>query len=297
MATIILTGGTGFLGRHITTALRARGHNVLTISRGARGGVSSDVQPWEALPDVVQGAQAVINLAGSNVGGARWSAKVRHEILASRLASTRAVVDALRRCPASPPALINASAVGYYGNTMVPSNEAMPAGQTFLANVVRQWEEAAEEARSVTRVALMRIGVVLDASEGALPRLVLPMRLGIGGPLGSGRQWFPWVHRNDVVEAFCWASEDDGASGPYNVVAPEAVTMSGFTHALGNVLHRPSWLPVPTFALRLLLGRQADIVVHGQYVVPQRLLGGPFRFQHPGLDEALRHLLANTVLS
>jgi uncharacterized protein (TIGR01777 family) len=180
---------------------------------------------------------------------------------------------------------------------MVPSNEAMPSGQTFLAIVVRQWEEAAEEARASTRVALMRVGVVLDREEGALPKLMLPMRLGIGGPLGSGRQWFPWVHRDDVIGAFMWAAESADASGPYNVVAPEAVTMSEFTRVLGTVLHRPSWLPVPSFALRVLLGRQADVVVHGQYVVPQRLLGTTFRFRHPVLNEALRSLVANTVLS
>lgn len=288
MKRYIITGGTGFLGRAITAALTKRGDEVVCITRGRSNG--ANLRTWDELPSLVHGAQAVINLAGSSVGGPRWSARVRHEILTSRTESTRKVVDAIRQTDA-PPALISASAVGVYGNTMIPSNEALPAGQTFLAEVTAAWEREAERARPYTRVCTMRIGVVLDPREGALPKMALPMKLGLGGPLGSGRQHLPWVHRDDVVAAFLWAADDASAFGPYNVVAPETVTMRQFAATLGKVLHRPSWLPVPSPALRLLLGKQADVVLHGQYVIPSRLLGTPFRFTHPSLDEALRDLL------
>lgn len=288
MKRYILTGGTGFLGRAITAALQRRGDDVVSITRGRGNG--RDLRTWDELPAIVDGAHAVINLAGSSVGGPRWSAQVRHEILTSRTESTRKVVDAIGRAQ-QPPALISASAVGYYGNTLIPSNEALPAGQTFLAEVTAAWEREAERARAYTRVCTMRIGVVLDPREGALPKMALPMKLGIGGPLGSGRQYLPWVHRDDVVGAFLWASDDASAFGPYNVVAPESVTMRQFATTLGAVLHRPSWLPVPSPILRLLLGKQADVVLHGQYVIPSRLLGTPFHFAHPHLASALRDLL------
>ena len=288
MKRYIITGGTGFLGREITAALQRRGDEVVSVTRGRSNG--KDLLSWDDLPSAVDGAHAIINLAGSSVGGPRWSALVRHEILTSRTESTRKVVDAISRVQ-QPPSLISASAVGYYGNTMVPSNEALPAGQTFLAEVTAAWEREAECARAYTRVCLMRIGVVLDPREGALPKMALPMKLGMGGPLGTGRQHFPWVHRDDVVGAFVWAADDSSASGPYNVVAPESVTMREFATALGSVLRRPSWIPVPSLILRLMLGKQADVVLHGQYVVPSRLLGTPFRFAHPHVTEALRDLL------
>lgn len=288
MKRYIITGGTGFLGRAITSALKQRGDEVVCITRGRGDG--RELRPWDDLPMLVNGAQAVINLAGSSVGGPRWSARVRHEILTSRTESTRRVVEAIALAEL-PPALINASAVGYYGNTMVPSNEALPAGQTFLAEVTAAWEREAERARAYTRVCAMRVGVVLDPREGALPRMALPMKLGVGGPLGSGRQFLPWVHRDDVVAAFIWAADDASAFGPYNVVAPDTATMRRFASELGRALHRPSWLPVPAAALRLLLGRQADVVIHGQYVIPSRLLGTSFRYSHPLLPEALHDLM------
>ena len=292
MSNIIIAGGSGFLGRHIAIALRKRGFTVVTISRSATAGTDGSTQPWEALPALVDGAHAVINLAGTHVGKERWSAQVRHDVLHSRLESTRKIVRAIQAAK-HPPVLINTSAVGYYGNTMVPSNEAMGAGQTFLALVVKDWEREAMLASSVTRVVCLRVGVVLDSKEGALPRLILPMKLGLGGPLGKGNQWFPWIHIEDVIGAYVWAALNAEASGPYNVVAPEAVTMRQMSKTLGNVLHRPSWLPVPTPILRLILGRQADIAAHGQYVVPARLSGTTFKFKHPQLEEALRDIIRN----
>ncbi len=289
MNTVVLAGGSGLLGRHLASALRQQGFSVITVSRTVPKGGDGSTVSWEALSDVVDGAAAIVNLAGSNIGGKRWSNKVRHEILQSRVDATRRIVAAIHTAK-NPPALINASAVGYYGNTFVPCNEAIPAGQTFAAQVVDKWEHEANAAADVTRVAILRIGIVLDAKEGALPRLTLPMKLFIGGPLGSGRQWFPWVHLDDVVNAFVWAITTQDAYGPYNVVAPDDVTMRQFAQELGRTLHRPSWLRVPEFILRLLLGRQADIVVHGQHVIPMRLPGTSYRFTHPTLAEALRRI-------
>lgn len=277
------------MGGHLAKAFRDRGCDVVIVSRSPAAETLPATVPWAALRDVVEGAQAVINLAGSNVGAQRWSPKVRQEILQSRIDATRQIVTAIGNT-SKPPALINASGVGFYGNTMVPSNEAMGAGQTFLARVTSAWEDEALKACRYTRVAILRLGVVLDAHKGALARLALPMKLGIGGPLGSGSQWFPWIHRTDAVNAFVWAALDAPASGAYNVVAPESVTVRTMANTLGQVLHRPCWLPAPSAILRLMLGRQADLVLHGQNVIPMRLLGEHFVFQFPTLKQALHDL-------
>jgi uncharacterized protein (TIGR01777 family) len=291
MKRIVITGGTGFLGKAIAQQLVSRGDQVVIISRGSHSVPGCTVDGWASLRRHVAEADAVINLAGSSVGGPKWSARVRNEILVSRTESTQQVVDAVLASPKAP-CLINASAVGYYGNTMLPSSEAMGAGATFLATVTSAWEHEAMKASRHVRVACMRIGVVLDAAQGALPKMLLPMRLFVGGVLGSGRQWLPWIHIDDVVAAFVWAVDNDEVYGAVNVVAPESATMKEFITLLGRVVRRPTWLPVPAFALRLLLGRQADVVLHGQHVLPNRLQALGFRFAHPTLRNALEDLLS-----
>lgn len=291
MSTFLLVGGSGFLGRRITSAALERGHSVTIVSRSRSAIAGCTVLGYDALESAVAASDVVINLAGENVGARRWSARVRHSILSSRVDTTRRVVEAIRQAP-SKPALVNASAIGYYGDTHVPSNEGMGAGQTFLATVTKAWEDAAMEASDVTRVVCMRIGVVLDPHDGALAKLLLPMKLFVGGVLGNGRQMFPWVHRDDVVEAFLWAAENASAHGPYNVVSPQCVSMAEFVHTLAGVMHRPALFPVPGGALRLLLGKQADMVLHSHFIVPQRLLGTSFRFAYPDLEGALRNLLS-----
>lgn len=287
---LVITGGSGFLGRAIAQELLRREYRVTLVSRGAPTVAGCAVVGWDGLQEVVDRADAVINLAGASVGGPRWTARVRHDILASRVDATKKVVDAIARSP-HPPCLVSASAVGFYGNTMVPSSEAMGAGTTFLAVVTHAWEQEAMKARAYTRVVCMRIGVVLDARQGALPKMVQPLKMFVGGVLGSGRQWLPWVHLHDVVQAFVWALEKQDLEGPVNVVAPEAVMMQKFTDELGAVLNRPAWLPVPGFVLRLMLGRQADVVLHGQHVIPNRLVGYGFTFKFPSLRKALEDLL------
>lgn len=286
---IVIAGGSGDLGSLLTEHLRGDGYRVTHIGRTAKAGKADAAITWnDDIAGVLDGATAVVNMAGANVGQGRWTARRRHEILASRLDTTKAIVLALARCE-QPPAFISTSAVGYYGNTMVPVNEGHPAGATFLARVTDAWEQAAMQAASITRVAIMRVGVVLHPQFGALQRMLPLFRLGLGGPLGSGRQWFPWVHAHDVVAAYRWAI-DGSANGPYNVVAPEQVTMRTFATTLGHVLHRPSFLAVPSPVLRLALGSQADIVLHGQRVAPYRLLGDGYHFHYPALKGALQQL-------
>lgn len=292
MSSYLIVGGSGFLGRQIASAAIAGGHVVTIISRSRQSVPGCAVLGYEALDSAVASSDVVINLAGENVGTRRWSQKVRHAILASRVETTRQIVAAIRKAP-SRPTLINASAIGFYGDTHVPSNEGMGAGQTFLATVTKAWEDAAMEASDVTRVVLMRIGVVLDPADGALAKLLLPMKLFVGGVLGSGRQMFPWVHRDDVVEAFLWAAASDSAVGPYNVVAPQCVSMREFIRGLGAVMGRPTLFPVPGFVLRLLLGRQAEMVLHSHHIVPMRLPGTSFRFRFPELKGALQNLLGS----
>lgn len=290
MKHVILAGGSGFLGTTITNVLLGRGFRVTCISRSGRAPKGAVALRWsDDVSQAVASAHAVVNLAGANVGARRWTAAYQREILTSRIDATRTLAKAIRSVEC-PPALINASAVGFYGDTTVDVNEGHPAGATFLATVTQRWEAETDVLRDVTRVALMRIGVVLDPMEGALAKLLGPIKMGLGGPLGSGRQWFPWIHRDDVVQAFLWAI-DGNASGPYNLVAPQQVTMAEFVHAVGSVVHRPTVFGVPSGLLRLLLGAQADVVLHGQRVRPFRLEGDGFTWAYPRLIPALQHLL------
>lgn len=292
---VIIAGGSGFLGQAIAQALLARGARVTIISRSGRRSTSTlnvEAVSWEAdLAAVFDGTTAVINLAGENVGAGAWTPRRKREILESRRVATAAIVDAIRRCT-NPPTLIQASAVGYYGNTTEPTTEATPAGASFLSVVCQQWERVAQEVNGRTRLVILRIGVVLDAHEGALPKLALPIRLFVGGILGTGLQWMPWVHRDDVVHAVLWAIDESDAVGVYNVCAPEPVQMTVFARTIAKVLRRPCLFRVPELVLRLILGERAAIVVEGQRLTPRRLLMQGFRFHYTDLSTALRSLFA-----
>lgn len=290
---IIIAGGSGYLGSVLTGRLLADGHHVTIISRSGRSHQGAVAVRWtDDLVRVLDGADAVVNMAGANVGVRRWSAAYRHELVTSRLETTRSVVDALLQCN-TPPALVSLSGTGYYGNSMTPVNEGMGAGATFLAELCDRWESEARRAATVTRVAIMRMAPVLDPKDGMLAKLLLPMRLFLGGTLGSGRQWVPWIHRDDAVRALCWAATSANAHGPYNVTAPEAVTMRTFIRTLAHVVRRPAMLPVPGFILRVLLGHMADTVLHGQRVAPWRLEGDGCRLRHRSLEGALRDLVGS----
>jgi hypothetical protein len=298
------------IGRRLCPHLAQAGYEVVVLSRDperARDGLppSVAVESWDgqeaaAWAELLDGALAVINLAGVNLAGegllpARWTAQRKEAIRQSRLKAGRAIMQAVEAARDKPQVLLQASAVGYYGSPgEAQCTEESPAGSDFLARLCLAWEAStqAAEALGVRRV-ILRTAVVLDPSSGALLRLLLPYRLFLGGPMGSGRQWLPWIHPLDVTRAIEFLLEHQEARGPFNLVAPQAVRNRDFARTLGRVLRRPSWLPVPGFALRLILGEVADTVLKGQRVFPKRLLDMGFQFAHPELEGALRDLLLN----
>ena len=296
---VLVTGATGFFGTHLTRHLNEAGHSVSVVSR--REGVGYD---WseESLKRAVQETDAVVHLAGENLFARRWSAKQKESIRASRVESTARLAQLL--ADKGDGVLLHASAVGFYGprDAREAMDEAAPAGTDFLAGVCSAWEAAAEPARAAgIRVVSVRIGVILGADGGALKRMLLPFRLGLGGPVGNGRQAFPWIHVDDLARLFVFLLESDSAAGAFNGVAPNGsgsdtsdagLTSAQFGRALGRALHRPAFLPLPGFALRILLGEVADVLLTGQRAIPTRALGAGFHFEHPGIEEALRDLLA-----
>ena len=290
-----VVGATGFVGRSLVAALIARGDEVVAFSRDpARARrtlpAGADARALEAItPEGVADLDAMVNLAGEPVGAKRWDDAFREAIRESRVRTTRRVVDAIAGATSPPRVLVNASAVGFYGPRGDEEvTEAAPLGDDFLAGVCRDWEREAERAGAVgAREVRLRIGVVLGDGGGPLERMLLPFKLFVGGPVGDGRQWFPWVHLADVVGATLWALDHDDLRGPVNVTAPEPVRFRDFAEALGRRLHRPSWLPVPAFALRLALGQMAEVVVTGQRAVPAALLASGYAFKFPRVAEAI----------
>jgi len=299
---IILFGGSGFLGSHLIQKLAATGHEVILVTRRPNSLVdtvpaSVSVKSWfplEGLSSIINGSDAVVNLIGESIGAKRWSPARKQEILSSRVDTTRSVVNAIGRTTRKPSVLLNASAVGYYGN--VPDGEIVethPSGNDFLADVCARWEaEALKVEQFGVRVVMPRSGLVLSDDGGALPRMLLPFRLFAGGTLGSGKQWVPWIHIDDEVNAMIYALGNSEISGPINSTAPEAVTMKQFCAAIGKAMHRPSWAPVPAFVLRTILGEMADaLVLGGQKAVPTRLLESGFEFKYRKVEEAFRSIL------
>ena len=291
---IVVAGGTGFIGEPLVQRLMARGHDVAVLTRNPANVRSGRAVPWSGVASEVAGAEAVINLAGENVGAGRWTAERKRRIVDSRVGSTRELVEAMRGNPPQRRTFISASAVGYYGprgDELL--DESAPAGEGFLADVVRQWEEAARGAETIARVVLLRFGVVLAGDGGALQKMMLPFRLGVGGPIGSGRQWMSWVDREDVFRAMEWAIDRPEVRGVYNITAPNPVINRDFARALGRALRRPAVLKTPAFALRLIFGQMADeVLLSGQRVAPARATIEGFAFEYPTIDAALRHVSA-----
>lgn len=298
---VVITGGSGLIGRALTRSLAGDGHEVVVLSRrpeavtdlppGARaeGWDGESAAGWGAL---VEGA-AVVHLAGEGIATGRWTAAKKRRIRDSRIKSSRAVAQAIEEAGEKPRVLLQGSAVGCYGprgNQEV--TEDQPPGEGFLAEVCAEWEAATAgvEALGVRRP-ILRTGVVLSTEGGALPKMLLPFRLFVGGPVGSGEQYFPWIHMDDEVGAIRFLMDEDGASGPYNLTAPNPLTNRAFSRVLGRVLHRPSALPAPAFVLRLALGEMADMLLTGQRAVPQRLQLAGYSFRYRQAEEALRSLL------
>jgi uncharacterized protein len=294
---VAITGASGLLGRALAEALKKRGDEAV----GAKRSGSSDATlKWDVKrgfdpPDALSGFDAVVHLAGENVGEGRWTDARKKEIIGSRVDGTRSVLAAIQAADPRPRVLVSASAVGIYrDDTTEPLDESGPIGRGFLSEVVQTWEAEALEAEAIegVRVVIPRIGVVLARDGGALAKMLTPFKLGVGGRIGDGTQPMPWVHIDDVVAAFLWLLDRQDASGIYNVAAPDPIDTATFTRALGKALHRPTFMPVPTFALRVMFGERADVVLHGQRAVPRRLLDEGFAFTFTDLDAALRDLVA-----
>jgi hypothetical protein len=275
---IAVTGASGFIGREVSKRLAAAGHTVRPIS--LRGAVA---------PEALAGANAVINLAGEPVAQ-RWTASTREKIVRSRVEGTKALVAAMR--PQPPQVLINASAVGYYGSCGDEIlTESAPAADDFLGRVALAWEDAAQAAEPLgVRVARIRIGVVLGPGGGALARMLLPFRLGVGGRLGSGKQWMSWIHIDDLMALIAFLLKESTVRGVFNATSPFPVPNREFTRALAQAVHRPAIFPVPEFALKLLFGEMAQVLLASQRAIPDAAQRAGFVFDHPDVFEALAEI-------
>ena len=300
---IVVTGGTGFIGRALCESLFLEGHRVSILTRNVReasqllGALAAAVE-WNgresgAWEQSLEGADAVINLAGAPIGDARWTDARKRLLTDSRVLTTRLLVAAMSRCSSKPRTLLSASGIGFYGaSDDRVLDEGAARGQGFLADLSLAWEaEALRATESGARVVLLRTGMVLEQDGGALPKMLLPFKLFAGGPIMPGTQWVSWIHRRDHIGMIHWALMTSGVSGPFNAVAPGALTMNQFCDVLGRVLHRPSWLPVPGLALRVALGELASLMTTGQRVNPAKALCGGYVFHYPTLESALRAIL------
>ena len=296
---VAVTGATGLVGSALVPALRAAGHRVDRLSRRPPEAGTTDIQ-WDPArgrldPRMLEGVDAVVHLAGESIAALHWTTSVKERIRRSRVDGTRLLAETLGRLTRRPHVLVVASAVGYYGDRgAAPLTEESPPGSGFLADVCRAWEAAADPARAAgIRVVHPRLGIVLTGRGGALPRMALPFRLGVGGVIGSGRQYWSWIEIGDLVRVIELCLALDTLAGPVNAVAPAPATNREFTGALGRVLARPTRVPLPAFAVRLLLGEMGQaLLLDSARVLPRRLERAGFRFRHPGLEAALRAALA-----
>ncbi|KAG2487483.1 hypothetical protein HYH03_013904 [Edaphochlamys debaryana] len=297
--TVAITGATGLVGSRLVAKLAAAGHKVRVLTRNpasARSKLSYPGLEFFGPADWargVEGATGVVNLAGEPIA-TRWTEDLKRSIKASRVGATTAVVDAIKAAPADrrPKVLVSASAVGYYGISQTATySEDSPSGRDYLAEVCRAWETAAQGVTSAgVRLCVLRIGIVLAPEGGALGKMLPVFQIFAGGPLGSGKQWMSWIHRDDLVDLIMQSLSNPAYEGVFNATAPKPVRMSDLCSALGNILGRPSWLPVPEFALMTLLGEGASVVLEGQRVMPTRTQAAGYRFKYSDIGDALRNL-------
>jgi uncharacterized protein (TIGR01777 family) len=295
---ILITGGTGLIGRSLCKALLAKGHLLTVLSRrpdtvagkcGAGVGAMKSLDEW--IPE--QTFDAVINLAGEPIVDAHWSAKRKQALRDSRIALTEKLVQRIAAAKQKPSVLLSGSAVGYYGNGGNKElYESAGAGNDFAANLCRDWEGAALAAKAFgVRVCLLRSGLVLSNSGGLLGKMLLPFKLGMGARLGSGKQWQSWIHIDDYVAMVLRLLQDDQMSGPFNMTAPNPVTNAEFTRALARGVHRPAFFAAPGFVLQLAMGERSALVLEGQRVLPGNLADAGYQFKYPKLNSAFEALL------
>jgi len=300
---VAITGATGFVGRRLVERLQEQGHQPLILTRNPAAAqrafptleiiayTPTESGSWQ---QAIAGCDAVVNLAGEPIAESRWTPKHKQEILNSRQLGTQKIVEAIAQANPKPAVLVNASAIGYYGTSETATfDETSPAGNDFLAEVCQAWEAEAKKVKNAgVRLVILRLGIVLG-NGGALAKMIPPFKLFAGGPLGTGRQWFSWIHRDDLVNLILEALNRPDIEGVLNATALNPVRMSELCQNLGKTLERPSWLPVPSFALEALLGEGAKVVLEGQQVLPKRTTSYGFEYQYPTLKQALEEILVS----
>jgi uncharacterized protein len=303
---IAITGATGLVGSRLVAQLNQKGHQILVFTRNPNQAqkvfpassfanleiVQYTPQESGAWQQKISGCDGVINLAGEPIAE-RWSPQQKQAIMESRQLGTRKLVEAIAMAEAKPQVLVSGSAIGYYGTSETTAfDETSDSGSDFLAQVCQNWEAEAQKVTDLgVRLVILRIGIVL-ANGGALGKMIGPFKMFAGGPIGSGKQWFSWIHRDDLVNLICQALEQPGMSGVYNATAPNPVRMGALCKTLGEVMNRPSWLPVPDFVLEMLLGDGAIVVLEGQQVLPKQTQQTGFSYQYPELKPALADIVS-----
>jgi uncharacterized protein (TIGR01777 family) len=294
---VMIAGGTGFIGSQLTKRLLNDGYIVKILTRKAKDTNNIgriNYITWDSLKsEDLENIYGLINLAGASIAGSKWTERYKEIILDSRIKATRALVDLISKAKSPPDVFINASAVGYYGNRgEAILTEESPSGQGFLAKVCSEWEKEATIASNHTRTVISRIGVVLDKSDGALSKMLLPFKTFTGGPLGSGKQYFPWIHIKDIVGLFLFALDNKSVNGAVNFSSPNPVTMDEFAKTLGKVMNRPSIFKVPEAGLKLLLGESSEMITNSQRVIPQVALSNGYSFMFSDLKAALKDIIS-----
>lgn len=299
---ILITGATGLIGRKLCHSLTGDGHTVVAVSRSpekVRNLAAAELLKWDTMTGLppaqaLSGVDGIVHLAGEPVADKAWSDEQKKRIKDSRVISTRNLVDAVRAADPRPPIFVSASAVGYYGDRGDEKlYEESPPGKGFLSEVCQVWEREAEPVSELgVRLAVVRIGVVLSLEGGAMPKMLAPVKLGVGGPLGSGRQWFPWIHIDDIIGILRHAISTETLAGPINGAAPEEVTNAEFTRQLARMLGRPAFLPTPEFALKLIFGERAAVLLASNRVIPKVAEQSGYKFKFANLTPALKDLLS-----
>ncbi|MDJ0556651.1 MAG: TIGR01777 family oxidoreductase [Microcoleaceae cyanobacterium MO_207.B10] len=305
---VAITGATGFVGSRLVERLHSEGEQILVLTRNPER--AKRVFPTSAYPNLevvgyqpkqsgawqqsIDGCDAVVNLAGAGIADERWSPSRKREIMESRQVTTEKLVEAIAQANSKPSVLVSGSAVGYYGTSETATfDETSPSGDDFLAEVCQKWEAAAQPVKDVgVRLVILRIGIVLGMG-GTVSKMLTPFKLFAGGPIGSGQQWFSWVHRDDLVSLILHSLRHPEIQGVFNATAPNPVRMGEFCQDLGSALNRPSWLPVPDFAIEILLGDGAVVVLEGQKVLPKQTQASGFEYQYPNAKAALKNILAS----